>query len=214
MDVVESALRDVNLSSGREIVLKPEQESEVKALLADRDVLAVLSTGYGKSLIYQMFVREKNYELKGNAAILVISPLKSIIEDQLQEMELLGYPAKDLANLSNDDIRRCNFKIVFVTAEIVKEKPFRAMLLDSKSKLHRNGGRIAHGRDMDRKNVESSILFLLRLKSICVATRDFDFCKLIIEMHWKFYTTVMICSCILVKHFPLFHCPSPNRYCR
>ncbi|CAH3193067.1 unnamed protein product [Porites evermanni] len=79
VDVVESALRDVNLSSGRETFLKPEQESAVRALLADRDVLAVLRTGYGKSLIYQMF----NYELNGNAAILVISPLKSIIEDQL-----------------------------------------------------------------------------------------------------------------------------------
>ena len=40
-----------------------------------------------------------------------MSPLKSIIEDQLQEMESLGYPAKDLANLSNDDIRRCNLAI-------------------------------------------------------------------------------------------------------
>ncbi|CAH3022434.1 unnamed protein product [Porites evermanni] len=116
VDVVESALRDVNLSSGRETVLKPEQESAVRALLADRDVLAVLRTGYGKSLIYQMFVRAKNYELNGNAAILVISPLKSIIEDQLQEMEFLfkglgARPAKDLANLSNDDIRRCNLAI-------------------------------------------------------------------------------------------------------
>lgn len=166
MDVVESALRDVNLSSGREIVLKPEQESAVRALLADRDVMAVLPTGYGKSLIYQMFVRAKNYELNGNAAILVISPLKSIIEDQLQEMELLGYPAKDLANLSNDDIRRCNFKIVFATAEKVKEKPFRAMLMDSKSKLHRNISIIS-----------------------------------------------IICSSILVNRFPLFYCPSPNRYC-
>ena len=125
VDVVESALRDVNLSSGREIVLKPEQESAVRALLADRDVLAVLRTGYGKSLIYQMFVRAKNF----------ISPLKSIIEDQLQEMELLGYPA-NLSNLSNDDIRRCNFKIAFATAEKVKEKPFRTMLVDSKLKLH------------------------------------------------------------------------------
>ena len=150
VDVVESALRDVNLSSGREIVLKPEQESAVRALLADRDVLAVLPTGYGKSLIYQMFVRAKNYEINGNAAILVISPLKSIIEDQLQEMELLGYPAKDLANLSNDDIRRRNFKIVFATAEKVKEKPFRAMdglQIEVTSKhLGCCGGRIAHGR--------------------------------------------------------------------
>ena len=31
VDVVESALRDVNLSSGRETVLKPEQESAVTA---------------------------------------------------------------------------------------------------------------------------------------------------------------------------------------
>ncbi|XP_068739356.1 probable ATP-dependent DNA helicase RecS [Montipora capricornis] len=139
VDVVESALRDVNLSSGREIVLTPERELAVRALLADRDVLAGLPTGYGKSLIYQMFVRAKNYELNGNAAILVISPLKSIIEDQLQETELLGYPAKDLGNLSNDDIRRCNFKIVFATAEKVKEKPFRAMLMDSKSKKNSKG---------------------------------------------------------------------------
>ena len=69
VDVVKSALRDVNLSSGRETVLKPEQQSAARALLADRDVLAVLRTGYGKSLIYQMFVRVKNYELNGNAAI-------------------------------------------------------------------------------------------------------------------------------------------------
>ncbi|CAH3194877.1 unnamed protein product [Porites evermanni] len=84
----QSALRDVSLSSGRETVFKPEQESAVRTLLANRDDLAVLRTGYGKSLIYQMFVRGKNYELNGNAAILVISQLKSIIEDQLQEMAL------------------------------------------------------------------------------------------------------------------------------
>ena len=86
-------------------------------------------------------------------------------------------------------------KFVFATAKQVKEKPYRAMLMDSKSKLHRNiSARIAHGRDMDRKKVESSNLFLLRLKSICVATRDFDFYKSTIEMHWKFFKTVMI-SC-------------------
>ena len=114
VDFVESALRDVNLSSGREIILKREQESAVRARLDDRDVLAVLPTGYGKSLIYQMFVRAENYELNCNAAILVILLLKSIIEVQLQEMELLGYPAKDLANLSNDDIRRTRNHYSFV----------------------------------------------------------------------------------------------------
>ena len=90
----------------------------MRALLANRDVLAVLPTRYGKSLIYQMFVRAKNYEPNGTAMFLVISPLKSIIEDQLQEMELLGYHAKD-----DNDIRQCNFKIVFATAEKVRAFP-------------------------------------------------------------------------------------------
>ena len=98
----------------------------------------------------------KNYGLNGTAMILVISPLKSIIEDQLQQMELLGYHAKDLANLSDNDIRQCNFKIVFATTEKVKE-PFQAMLMDSKSKLHQN---ISHDRDMNQKKIESSNLFL------------------------------------------------------
>ena len=65
VDVLESALRDLNLAStrDRDIVLKPEQDSAVRALLSGRDVLAVLPTGYGKSLIYQLFVRAKNYVL-------------------------------------------------------------------------------------------------------------------------------------------------------
>ena len=42
-------------------------------------------------------MHEELRELNGNAAILVISPLKSIIEHQLQEMELLGHPAKDIS---------------------------------------------------------------------------------------------------------------------
>ena len=103
---------DVNLSSGKGIVLKPEQESAVRALLADR--------------IRQEFnlpnvCTREELRAKCNAAILVNSPLKSIIEDQLQEMELLGYPAKDLANLSSDDICPCNFKIVFAIAESQRE---------------------------------------------------------------------------------------------
>ena len=70
------ALRDLNLVSVSEFTLKAEQESALTALLAGRNGISVLPTGYGKSLIYQMFVRAKNHELNGNASILVISPLK------------------------------------------------------------------------------------------------------------------------------------------
>ena len=62
MDMLESALRDLTLASmrDRDIVLKPEQDSAIRAHLSGRDVLAVLSTGYGKSLIYQLFVLAKD----------------------------------------------------------------------------------------------------------------------------------------------------------
>ena len=49
----------------------------------EKDVLAVFTTGYGKRLIYQMFVRATDFEMNGNATILVISPLVSIIKDQI-----------------------------------------------------------------------------------------------------------------------------------
>ena len=42
--------------SGVNFELKKEQDIAVKNLLLNRDVLAVLSTGYGKSLVFQTYV--------------------------------------------------------------------------------------------------------------------------------------------------------------
>jgi len=43
------------LCEDREIVLIPEQETAVSALLHGRDVMAILPTGFGKSMIFTMF---------------------------------------------------------------------------------------------------------------------------------------------------------------
>ena len=52
------------------IHLKTEQELAVRALLYGKDVLAVLPTGCGKSLIYQMFVRAaKDFQMNDKATI-------------------------------------------------------------------------------------------------------------------------------------------------
>ena len=46
------ALSDLNVVASSQIILKPEQEVAVKAILDGKDILAVLPTGYyGKSLI-------------------------------------------------------------------------------------------------------------------------------------------------------------------
>ena len=53
IDVLARALADLNIITRSEFKLKLEQEVAVKSLLHGKDVLAVLPTVYGKSLLYQ-----------------------------------------------------------------------------------------------------------------------------------------------------------------
>ena len=66
---------------------RPGQRPVVEALLAGQDCLAVLPTGGGKSLCYQLpaLVRE--------GLVLVISPLVALMQDQVQQLERRGIPA-------------------------------------------------------------------------------------------------------------------------
>ena len=66
---------------------RPGQRPVVEALLAGQDCLAVLPTGGGKSLCYQLpaLVRE--------GLVLVISPLVALMQDQVQQLERHGIPA-------------------------------------------------------------------------------------------------------------------------
>ena len=84
--------------------LKPEQKQAVEALLAGQDVLAILPTGFGKSLIYQMFCMAK-LSSNANASVLVISPLNSIIEEQVNELNDLGLPSVQLKENDADCLK-------------------------------------------------------------------------------------------------------------
>ena len=64
------------------LVLKEEQKLAVEALLSGKDVMAVLPTGFGKSIIISKLRNsEKHCQ---HALIVVVVQLRSIIEDQLQ----------------------------------------------------------------------------------------------------------------------------------
>ena len=66
--------------------LRQEQKSSVKQLFTG-NVLAVLPTGFGKSMIFQLLALTKK-----DSVILVICPLKSIVNDQIKETSFLPLP--------------------------------------------------------------------------------------------------------------------------
>jgi RecQ family ATP-dependent DNA helicase len=67
--------------------LKPQPEDAVRAMLACRDALVVLSTGFGKSLCYQLPAAA------ATGLIAVITPLVALASDQLRECDERGIPA-------------------------------------------------------------------------------------------------------------------------
>jgi ATP-dependent DNA helicase RecQ len=85
--------------------LKPLQVKFFEHALKGLDVIAVLPTGFGKSLLFQLL--PDFLPVKGEKNIvLVVCPLNSIIEDQLKVLEERGISA-DVLQLSSDQTRDC-----------------------------------------------------------------------------------------------------------
>jgi ATP-dependent DNA helicase RecQ len=79
---------------------RPGQEQLVAAVLSGRDVFAVMPTGSGKSLGYQL----PAVVLRGTT--LVVSPLISLMKDQVDELNRRGIPSAALHSMLSSDSRR------------------------------------------------------------------------------------------------------------
>ena len=53
---LEDAISDISSRLGFEIQLKSEQRKSIISLLGGEDVIAILPMGYGKSLIFQLYI--------------------------------------------------------------------------------------------------------------------------------------------------------------
>jgi superfamily II DNA helicase RecQ len=133
---MESIISKVCEEKLRGIVLKEEQKTAVESLLAGKDVLAVLPTGFGKSLIFQVFVEARAIVLHREVSVLVISPLVSVVQDQILEAESLGITCRALKDVTFKDSTTCTPQLIFASAEEVKGKAFQQILKDPKSSLN------------------------------------------------------------------------------
>src|SRR5262249_25900864 len=109
---------------------RPLQESAMRAVLDGRDSLVVLPTGGGKSLCYQAPA-----VLRGDTTV-VVSPLISLMKDQVDGLQACGVPAIQLDSLQTQeerfvnevDLRQGNVRLLFVSPERLVMPAFQSLL--------------------------------------------------------------------------------------
>ncbi|XP_051804193.1 probable ATP-dependent DNA helicase RecS isoform X1 [Acanthochromis polyacanthus] len=115
----DQALDRVLNSLERPFILKQEQRLALEAFVnKKKDVLALLPTGFGKSLIYQLapLVAKEIGSIK-TPVVVVVSPLIALIEDQIKEAADLGISATQLGLGEEKDIKSCRYQVVFGSPE-------------------------------------------------------------------------------------------------
>ncbi|KAJ4429448.1 hypothetical protein ANN_21617 [Periplaneta americana] len=126
---VKEILKSVFKLSG----FRPLQQETINAVLSNEDVILIMPTGGGKSLCYQLPALVKS------GITLVISPLVSLMEDQLMGLRGLNVPAamfsatstKEEVNSIQDAMLNKNgkLKLLYVTPEkLAKSKRFMTKL--------------------------------------------------------------------------------------
>src|SRR4051794_7904394 len=110
--------------------LREGQEEVIRAILAGKDTLAIMPTGAGKSLCYQL----PGAELPGTT--IIVSPLISLMKDQVDKLRELGVNAVQVNSTLNrgeeaevlEEIQKEQRDFVFVTPERLAQPEFLEML--------------------------------------------------------------------------------------
>ena len=110
--------------------LRTGQAEVIDRVMTGRDTLAIMPTGAGKSLCYQL----PALLLPGRTV--VVSPLVALMQDQCDKLASLGVPAVQFnSTLSSDDIRAAEAALVDGTARIAFTTPERLADADFRRRL-------------------------------------------------------------------------------
>ncbi len=135
---MESPLVDVTLERLRELArerfgikrFRPGQAEVIEGILAGRDVLAILPTGGGKSLTYQL----PALALPGTT--IVVSPLISLMQDQVEKLRAVGVDVAMVNSTLSEREQRAalqtigegRHRLAYVTPERLADPTFRTII--------------------------------------------------------------------------------------
>ena len=93
--------------------LTEQQKKALFAALSRKDVFTILSTGHGKYIIFQSlpdvckYLSLRGYSYPRHAIILVVCPLKSLVDSHIRELRNRGVSATSLSSPDVDDRISC-----------------------------------------------------------------------------------------------------------
>ena len=70
-------------------------------------------------MIFQVYVAAAALKVKEHQTVLVVCPLGSIIDDQIEEAKGMGMSAASLSDVTDDYLRSVTFQLLFAPAEKV-----------------------------------------------------------------------------------------------
>ena len=106
---------------------RPLQEDIIKAVIGGRDVLAILPTGGGKSVCFQV------PEMMKNGICIVVTPLIALMKDQVENLKSVGIPAAAVfsgmhpkeVDITLDNCIYGDTKFLYVSPERIQSEIFK-----------------------------------------------------------------------------------------
>ena len=106
------------------------QKKIIESLLAGHDTLGIMPTGGGKSICYQVPA------MLFDGVTIVISPLISLMKDQVDVLVSMGIPATQInSSLDSGEVRerlrlaaRGDYKLLYIAPERLESESFRALI--------------------------------------------------------------------------------------
>jgi ATP-dependent DNA helicase RecQ len=115
--------------------LRESQREIVTTLLQGRDSLAIMATGGGKSICFQLPAILKD------GLTLVISPLLALMEDQVRDLKARNLPAaclhSNLSQMQRREVLRnlANIRLLYISPETLLSPPVWSQLSDRRLKI-------------------------------------------------------------------------------